>query len=92
MYKGKPPALWRGRPLSPAIRHPMRVPRNNPCEMPGIGEGIEARRPSTSPYIFFFNPAGSGSAGLIPRGTLHAGLSAWALTLWAGAAGAVLAL
>jgi hypothetical protein len=35
MYEGKAPAAWRGRRLSPAIRQPMRVPRENSCEVGG---------------------------------------------------------
>ena len=57
MYEPKPPAAWRDRPLSPAIRLSICAPRVFFCEISGIDGIIEGRRPTTPPaFPFFIGP------------------------------------
>lgn len=57
MYEPKPPAAWRDRPLSPAIRLSICAPPRFFCEISGIGGIIEGRRPTTPPaFPFFIGP------------------------------------
>lgn len=60
MYEAKPPAAWRGRPLSPAIRLSICAPRDFFCEISEIVGIIEGWRPTTPPTFPFFIGPGLG--------------------------------